>query len=188
MTLAIFYIFLILPLLILLYRERKKLSIMTGMMASMAISMMLGLTLGYFLATFQHVSFFHASILAMIGSGLIGVAAGFPFNLHAILDGLLAGLMGGLMGAMLGVMLTEPFILPMLQILCVWSVGVFFFIFLLITPQIRHWFYQPAGYFLCCSLFLIYLYAYELENPHIEQPLHEHFGQSNHSSTLKDNI
>lgn len=88
----------------LVYREKNKLSSMSGLMISMAVAMMAGLLSGYLIGVYSGDMFLSCGVSMIIGF-IIGFLAGQPFGIMAILDGALAGLMSGIIGALLGVLL-----------------------------------------------------------------------------------
>jgi uncharacterized cupredoxin-like copper-binding protein len=89
------------------WRGRRRISCMTGMMVAMAAGMMVGLIAGVAAAGAMPGPLWPPTLAGMVAGILAGVMVGAPVSLMAVLDGGLAGLMGGTMGAMMGIMAPE---------------------------------------------------------------------------------
>ncbi|PET42345.1 hypothetical protein CN514_22760 [Bacillus sp. AFS001701] len=88
------------------FRNKQKITCMTGMMISMTNAMMTSIALGTILGTFAHTKDLTIPTIVSITIGIIvGYLNGRPVSVMASLDGVTAAIMGGMMGSMLGVML-----------------------------------------------------------------------------------
>jgi hypothetical protein len=88
------------------YRNKPRLTCMTGMMIAMTNAMMASISLGAILGTFIQDKDLTIPTITSVSIGMIvGYMTGRPVSLMASIDGLTAGIMGGMMGSMLGVML-----------------------------------------------------------------------------------
>ncbi|MBT2678266.1 hypothetical protein J7E38_04590 [Bacillus sp. ISL-35] len=90
---------------ILIRRNRVRLSGMSGMIISMYIGMNIGLTSGILLGTVYRGDLFISTVLSMLIGAASGCILGVFFNTISSIEGLMSGIMGGMMGAMLGEML-----------------------------------------------------------------------------------
>lgn len=115
---------------------RKQLPCMAGMMAAMTLGMTVGLGLGVLFALWLPGQFFQSTVLSMLIGGAIGVIAGAPISMMAILDGLLSGIMGGMMGTMLMVMMPPSFAGNTVRILSVLCIGAIFLLFLMLQWEV----------------------------------------------------
>ncbi|ADC52082.1 blue (type 1) copper domain protein (plasmid) [Alkalihalophilus pseudofirmus OF4] len=165
LVLIIIFILLLIWLISLSYFFKEKLSNMIGMVVSMTLGMITGLSIGTFSAIFFPNFFFEMTVLSMLVGGIIGVVTGFPHSLIAIIDGLLSGVMGGMMGTMLGVMISPEHYNQILNIMSLWTVGIFFLIYLLLIYEInmvtnkKSLTLHPLPYFtLVCSFILGFHY------------------------------
>lgn len=141
-------------------------------MIAMVVSMALGMVIGLYVGTISYVMypdfFFEVTIVAMLVGGVIGVITGFPSSLAAVLDGLLSGVMGGMMGTMLGMMISPDHHIQLINILSVWTVGVFFFVYLILINEIeklkkkKSFWIHPLTYFLLICVFLFFINDYSV--------------------------
>ncbi|MFX3637320.1 MAG: cupredoxin domain-containing protein [Candidatus Pristimantibacillus sp.] len=141
---------------------RKQLSCMVGMMAAMALGMSVSLSLGVLLTLWIPGQFFQSTVISMLVGGTIGIIAGAPISLMAVMDGLLSGIMGGMMGTMLMVMMPSPYAEVTVNLMSVLCIGVLFFLFLMLQGEIKpdtlrqksFLFSKPLSMFLVISLTL----------------------------------
>lgn len=151
---------------------RKRITCMVGMMIAMALGMTIGLSLGAVMGMLFPNYFLEATMISMIAASILGVAAGFPISIMAILDGLLAGVMGGMMGAMLGVMVPSESFSTVTKIMAVLSAGTFYIIFLMIQGEVtlkdkdsrwlRLLYGKPQPLFVVICVFLILVHQLPL--------------------------
>ncbi|UPM56139.1 cupredoxin domain-containing protein [Gottfriedia acidiceleris] len=121
------------------YRNKQKITCMTGMMISMTNSMMTSIALGTILGTFAHTKDLTIPTIASITIGIIiGYLNGRPVSLMASLDGVTAAIMGGMMGSMLGVMLQPKSIDFMVYFIDILFVFVFVILIRLISEETSH--------------------------------------------------
>lgn len=100
-----------------LFKHKKEVPSMAGMITSMALGMLVGLLGGTIAGVYFAGNLFFSTI---IGSGIgmaAGIFPGLPFHFPAVLEGVLSGLMGGMMGAMLGAMISSVYVDEMILIL-----------------------------------------------------------------------
>jgi uncharacterized cupredoxin-like copper-binding protein len=116
---------------------RKQLTCMVGMMAAMALGMTVGLAMGTLLTVWLPGQFFQSTLISMFVGGGIGIIAGAPISVMAVMDGLLSGIMGGMMGTMLMVMMPVPYAGIMVKIMSVLCSGIVFLIFLMLQGEIK---------------------------------------------------
>ncbi|UVI33448.1 cupredoxin domain-containing protein [Paenibacillus spongiae] len=116
---------------------RKQLTCMVGMMAAMALGMTVGLALGALLTLWLPGQFFYSTVISMIAGGAIGVLAGAPISLMAVMDGLLSGIMGGMMGTMLMVMMPQPYAGITVKFMSVICSGILFLLYLMLQGEIK---------------------------------------------------
>lgn len=141
-------------------------------MVAMAVSMALGMVIGLYVGTISYILypdfFFEVTIVSMLVGGIIGVIAGLPSSLAAVVDGLLSGAMGGMMGTMLGMMISPDHHIQLLNILSVWTVGIFFLVYLLLIKEIeklkttKNFWVHPLTYFLLICVFLFFINDYSI--------------------------
>jgi heme/copper-type cytochrome/quinol oxidase subunit 2 len=93
----------------LVHREKNKVTLIPGIIISMAVATMTGLLSGFLIGIFTGDLFLSFGVSLIIGF-TIGFLAGQPIGLPAILNGALAGLMSSLMGSLFGILLqfTSP--------------------------------------------------------------------------------
>lgn len=96
-----------LPVLLMTWALRKRLSCMAAMMVAMALGMAAGLLTGLAAGVSRPSDLWWGTLVGSGAGFTAGVLAGAAVSLMAMLDGALSGLMGGMMGAMLGVMAPE---------------------------------------------------------------------------------
>ncbi|MGG0288825.1 hypothetical protein ABEY41_27885 [Peribacillus butanolivorans] len=87
------------------YRNRKILVNMTGMMVAMIMGMASSTAIGLISGVIFKGDLTLSTIVAMSFSIIVGILVGKPIGLLAMVEGIAAGIMGGMMGAMLGEML-----------------------------------------------------------------------------------
>ncbi|TFE19398.1 cupredoxin domain-containing protein [Cohnella luojiensis] len=116
---------------------RKHLTCMVGMMAAMVLGMTVGLALGTLLTLWLPGQFFQSTLISILIGGAIGIMAGAPISLMAVMDGLLSGIMGGMMGTMLMVMMPAPYAGVMVKIMSVLCCGIVFLLFLMLHGEIK---------------------------------------------------
>lgn len=120
------------------FRNKQKITCMTGMMISMTNSMMTSIALGTILGTFAHTKDLAIPTIASITIGIIiGYLNGRPVSLMASLDGVTAAIMGGMMGSMLGVMLQPKSIDFMVYFVDILFVFVFVILIRLISEETK---------------------------------------------------
>ncbi|WP_227938113.1 hypothetical protein [Alkalihalobacillus deserti] len=164
--LIINFIFLFGWLLYFTYFLKDKINSMVAMVISMALGMIIGLYVGTLSIIIYPDSYFEVTIISMLIGGVTGVIAGLPSSLAAVLDGLLSGVMGGMMGSMLGTMVSSDHHNQLINVLSVWTVGVFFFVFLLLISEIKKvtkrkkFWLQPFSYFILVCVFLYFMNDY----------------------------
>ncbi len=171
-VLGIVFILLLTWLISLSYLFKKKLSNMIGMVVSMTLGMIIGISIGTFSAVLFPDLFFEITVLSMLIGGFVGVIAGFPYSLIAIIDGLISGVMGGMMGTMLGVMISPEHYNQLLNILSLWTVGIFFLLYLLLVyelnkePNNQSLFSHPLPFFalVCLFIFSFHNFTFEFNN------------------------
>ncbi len=168
-VLGIVFILLLTWLICLSYLFKEKLSNMIGMVVSMTLGMITGLSIGTFSAVLFPDLFFEITVLSMLIGGFVGVIAGFPYSLIAIIDGLISGVMGGMMGTMLGVMISSEHYNQLLNIMSLWTVGIFFLIYLLLVYEINKesnnnsLISHPLPYFTLVCLFILSFHYFTFE-------------------------
>ncbi len=123
------------PVIAMVFRHRRNLSCMTGMMIGMCVGMMVGLSTGFAAGVTLKVSP-AVTVGVMVGMAA-GALAGAPVSFMAALDGVMAGLMGGMMGAMLGLMVLNYGPMPMFWLLLVISLGMAGALGYLIHQEVR---------------------------------------------------
>lgn len=109
---------------------------MAGMMVAMTVGMVLGLSFGTIIALINPDHFFEVTVISILFGALMGVIAGFPISIMAVLDGFLSGAMGGMMGAMLGMMVSGEAINNAMNVIIVLSGGALFILFLMMQSEI----------------------------------------------------
>lgn len=120
------------------FRNKQKISCMTGMMISMTNSMMTSIALGTILGTFAHTKDLTIPTIVSITIGIIiGYLNGRPVSLMASLDGVTAAIMGGMMGSMLGVMLQPKSVDFMIYFIDILFVFVFVILIRLISEETK---------------------------------------------------
>ncbi|WP_088042303.1 cupredoxin domain-containing protein [Bacillus sp. EAC] len=120
------------------FRNKQKITCMTGMMISMTNSMMTSIALGTLLGVFAESKDLTIPTIAAITIGvIIGYLNGRPVSLMASLDGVTAAIMGGMMGSMLGVMLQPKSIDIMVYFIDILFVFVFVILIRLIGEETR---------------------------------------------------
>ncbi|HUC91792.1 MAG TPA: cupredoxin domain-containing protein [Paenibacillus sp.] len=95
------YIVLILWNIIVIFRYRKNIPCMTGMMCSMVLGMISGWGIGSVLSVSFPEQLLQVTFISMLLGGMTGVVSGMAIGIMPVLDGLLAGFMGGMMGPMM---------------------------------------------------------------------------------------
>lgn len=120
-----------------IFLYRKQITCMAGMMIAMTLGMSLGLALGTIFGILNPDHFFQITVISILIGGIIGVIAGLPFSIMAVLDGFLSGAMGGMMGAMLGVMLAIELINIVINVFVVLTGGILFILFLMIQSEVK---------------------------------------------------
>ncbi len=131
------YGFIVLWIFSFIFLYRRQITCMAGMMIAMTIGMALGLTFGTITGMLYPDHFFQITVISILVGGIIGVIAGFPFSIMAVLDGFLSGAMGGMMGAMLGVMIAIETINTVINVMVVLSGGILFILFLMIQSEVK---------------------------------------------------
>ncbi|WP_028390677.1 cupredoxin domain-containing protein [Bacillus cihuensis] len=120
------------------FRNRHRLTSMTGMMVSMTNSMMSSIALGTILGAYiQDKDLTIPTILSVSIGMLVGYLTGRPVSSMASLDGLTAGIMGGMMGSMLGVMLQPKSVEVMIYFIVVIFVLVIVLLIRLIDEETK---------------------------------------------------
>ncbi len=169
MILSVIFVLLLVWIICLSYLYKGQLSNMVGMVVSMTIGMIVGLSIGTLLAVLYPHSFFEVTVISMLIGSILGVLTGLPFSLVAIIDGLMSGIMGGMMGAMLGVMISPENHNQLLNIMSLWTVGVFFLTYLLQVSEINkigknnNLFLKPLTYFIVVCIFIYSFTNYTFE-------------------------
>jgi heme/copper-type cytochrome/quinol oxidase subunit 2 len=168
-VLGIVFILLVIWLTCISYLFKAQLSNMVGMVVSMSLGMIIGLSVGTFTATLYPASFFEVTVISMTIGAFLGVIAGFPFSLLAIIDGFISGVMGGMMGTMLGVMVSAEKVNHLLNIMSLLTLGTFFFIFLLVVYEVnkttptKHLLLRPFSYFALVCVFIFSFHFYSID-------------------------
>lgn len=136
---------------------RKQLTCMVGMMAAMALGMTFSLAMGTLLTLWLPGQFFQSTIISMLAGGAVGIIAGAPISLMAVMDGLLSGIMGGMMGTMLMVMMPAPYAEVTVNIMSVLCSGILFLLFLMLQGEIKTDFLRQKPFLLSkpLSMFLV---------------------------------
>ncbi|MCM3760424.1 hypothetical protein M3212_06425 [Alkalihalobacillus oceani] len=161
------------------YRNRKNLENMKGLISAMIISMMASVTLGVILGVIIRDLTFSTIISVSFGI-VIAMAIGLPISFLTMLEGAGAGIMGGMMGAMLGDMLpTTNFILMVSFMVLIFILSVLV-IFYLIDQELSSQSPQPKNSIpyskiitttlsLLILLFSTILESGDLDQIHLEQ-------------------
>jgi uncharacterized cupredoxin-like copper-binding protein len=169
---------------------------MVGMMAAMALGMTVGLAMGTLLTLWLPGQFFQSTLISMLIGGAIGITAGAPISLMAVMDGLLSGIMGGMMGTMLMVMMPIPYAGVMVKIMSVLCNGIVFLLFLMLQGEIKPDFLRQKTFLLSkpISMFLVIAFVFSFtlfsQNDHISMhqmvspgPIAERSGHTHYLST-----
>ncbi|WP_209121112.1 hypothetical protein [Alkalihalobacillus sp. BA299] len=126
------------------YRHRKSLENMKGLISAMVISMMSSVTVGVILGVIIRDLTFSTIISVTFGI-LIAMAIGLPISFLTMIEGAGAGIMGGMMGAMLGDMLpTTNFILMVTFMVLIFIMSVLV-VFHLIDQELSSHSPQPSN-------------------------------------------
>ncbi|MBT2639270.1 MULTISPECIES: hypothetical protein [unclassified Bacillus (in: firmicutes)] len=144
----------------LVLRNRDRLTGMNGMIISMFLGMNIGLTSGVLFGTVYRGDLFLSTILSMLIGAAAGTITGALFSSAAAIEGLMSGIMGGMMGAMLGEMLVPEKSLILINIfLTISAASLFLFKILPKTEssiKSKKYIVKPVLIF---TLFIIYLYS-----------------------------
>ncbi|MBT2695542.1 hypothetical protein [Bacillus sp. ISL-55] len=144
----------------LILRNRDRLTGMNGMIISMFLAMNIGLTSGVLFGTVFRGDLFLSTIISMLLGAAVGTMTGALFSSAAAIEGLMSGIMGGMMGAMLGEMLLPEKSLILINIfLTISAASLFLFKILPITQtsmKSKKYIIKPVLIF---TLFIIYLYS-----------------------------
>lgn len=188
-TLFAVYTIIILWILGFIYLFRDNISTMAGMMSSMTLGMVSGLSFGTIIAILYPDYFFQATVISILFGGIIGLLAGFPVGLLALLDGLLSGVMGGMMGAMLGVMVASEWTNSIISVIVVFSGGLLFILFLMMQNEVKikdnDW--RRSLYGNPLPFFIIIIFSFYLtHNYTFSTPIEKHEHHSHHNDSYKN--
>jgi hypothetical protein len=144
----------------LVLRNKDRLTGMNGMIISMYLGMNIGLTTGVLFGTVFRGDLFHSTILSMLIGAAAGTITGALFSSASAIEGLMSGIMGGMMGAMLGEMLLPEKSLILISIFLTISAASLFLFKILpkteSTIKSKKYIIKPILIF---TLFIIYLYS-----------------------------
>ncbi|MDQ0219977.1 hypothetical protein ELQ35_02290 [Peribacillus cavernae] len=116
---------------------RNHLTLMSGMMISMATGMtsgiLGGITIGYYFSG----NLFMSTILGSLTGITIGFLTGIPLGLLPVLDGMLSGLMAGMMGAMLGDMIPVAYSEALFKVFFIIYMAVHFIVLYLLFSEVE---------------------------------------------------
>lgn len=135
---------------------RKQLTCMVGMMAAMTLGMSVSLAMGTLMTIWLPGQFFQSTMISMLVGGAVGLIAGAPVSLMAVMDGLLSGIMGGMMGTMLMVMMPAPYAQLTVNIMSILCSGILFLLFLMLQGEVKPDFLRQKSFLLSkpLSMFL----------------------------------
>jgi uncharacterized cupredoxin-like copper-binding protein len=169
---------------------------MVGMMAAMALGMTVGLAMGTLLTLWLPGQFFQSTLISMLIGGAIGITAGAPISLIAVIDGLLSGIMGGTMGTMLMVMMPIHYAGVMVKIMSVLCSGLVFLLLLMLQGEIRTDYIRQKSFLLSKPISMFLVIAFILSFTLLVQneqtsghymvspdPIPEHSGHTHNLST-----
>lgn len=107
------------------WKRRKQIEPMQGMVSGMTVGMMVGLIAGLLLGVLFKGELAYSTMLSIAAGAFAGLIFGLPLSILTIIEGTLSGMMAGMMGAMLGEMVpyqqVEPllFLFVMLYTFCI---------------------------------------------------------------------
>ncbi|UYZ23306.1 hypothetical protein [Mesobacillus jeotgali] len=143
----------------LVLRNKNRLTGMNGMIISMYLGMNIGLTSGVLFGTIFRGDLFHSTILSMLIGAAAGTIMGALVSAAAAFEGLMSGIMGGMMGAMLGEMLLPEKSLILINIFLTVSLAALFLFKILPKTESsiisKKYIIKPVLIF---TLFIFYLY------------------------------
>lgn len=96
------------------WKRKKHLDHMHGMIIGMAIGMMVGLMTGLLFGAVYQGDLYTSTMWGMILAGSVGFLFGIPLSILCTIEGTFSGIMAGMMGAMLGEMLPADKVVPLL--------------------------------------------------------------------------
>jgi len=144
----------------LVFRNKGRLTGMNGMIISMYLGMNIGLTTGVLFGAVFRGDLYHSTILSMLIGAVAGTIAGALFSSAAAIEGLMSGIMGGMMGAMLGEMLLPEKSLILINIFLTLSLGALCLFKILPNTEAsitsKRYYMKPFFTFI---LLVIYLYS-----------------------------
>ncbi|MGG1659904.1 cupredoxin domain-containing protein [Brevibacillus sp. NRS-1366] len=107
------------------WKRRKQVEPMQGMVSGMTVGMMVGLIAGLLFGVLFKGDLSYSTMLSIAAGAFAGLIFGIPLSVLTMIEGTLSGMMAGMMGAMLGEMVpyeqVEPllFLFVMLYTFCI---------------------------------------------------------------------